>query len=86
MSESTDHESVASMKFNCIAGVIATTKLASFERILWRISKGNIFLKSTDMDGPMTDPDTGEQLYKSLFLLFFQGEELKTRAKKICEG
>merc|ERR1719225_94605 len=79
-------EQVASMKFNCIAGVVDTSKLASFERILWRISKGNIFLKATDMEDPITDPATGDVLYKSLFLIFFQGEELRARAKKICEG
>ena len=48
--------------------------------------KGNIFLKATDMEDPITDPRTGEVLYKSLFLIFFQGEELRARAKKICEG
>ena len=38
------------------------------------------------MEDPITDPTTGEDLYKSLFLIFFQGEELRARAKKICEG
>lgn len=28
----------------------------------------------------------GDQVYKSVFLIFFQGEQLKTRVKKICEG
>ena len=28
----------------------------------------------------------GEQVRKSVFLLFFQGEELKSRIKKVCEG
>ena len=28
----------------------------------------------------------GDQVYKSVFIIFFQGEQLKTRVKKISEG
>ena len=76
----------SSMKFNVTAGVIDFSKLNSFERILWRISKGNIFLKHSNIDEDLIDPSTGEQVRKSIFLLFFQGEELKSRVKKVCEG
>ncbi len=79
--------SSSSMKFNVVAGVTETHKLVSFERILWRISKGNIFLKHTDItDEDFVNPVTGDKLFKSMFLLFFQGEELKIRVKKVCEG
>ena len=80
----TEVVNVASMKFNVTAGVIETSKLASFERILWRISKGNVFLKSTNLDDPSVDPASGEPIYKSLFLLFFQGEELKVSLIPQC--
>ena len=74
------------MKFNVTAGVIDFSKLNSFERILWRISKGNIFLKHSNIDENLVDPATGDEVRKSIFLLFFQGEELKSRVKKVCEG
>ena len=74
------------MKFNVTAGVIDFSKLNSFERILWRISKGNIFLKHSSIDEDLVDPTTGNEVRKSIFLLFFQGEELKSRVKKVCEG
>lgn len=28
----------------------------------------------------------GDNVYKSVFIIFFQGDQLKTRVKKICEG
>lgn len=28
----------------------------------------------------------GDQVFKSVFIIFFQGDQLKTRVKKICEG
>ena len=74
------------MKFNVTAGVIDFSKLNSFERILWRVSKGNIYLKHSDIAEDLVDPSTGDQVRKSIFLLFFQGEELKSRVKKVCEG
>ena len=81
-----EHSS-SSMKFNVTAGAIATSKLVSFERILWRIAKGNVFLKTSPIDDDnIIDPATGQALQKSLFLMFFQGEELKIRVKKVCEG
>ena len=76
-----------SMKFNVTAGVLESTKMPSFERILWRISKGNIFLKSEELDQEeLVDPVSGDKLQLSMFMLFFQGEELKIRVKKVCEG
>lgn len=28
----------------------------------------------------------GDRIYKSVFIIFFQGDQLKNRVKKICEG
>ena len=29
---------------------------------------------------------TGEELLKSVFIIFYQGDQLRTRVKKICES
>ena len=76
-----DQDHFSSMKFNVTAGVIETSKLPSFEKILWRISKGNIFLKQAEVELEIESEEK-----KSMFLLFFQGDELKIRVKKVCEG
>lgn len=34
----------------------------------------------------VSDHLQGDQVYKSVFIIFFQGDQLKTRVKKICEG
>jgi V-type H+-transporting ATPase subunit a len=41
-----------------IAGVVATGRVPSFERMLWRISHGNIFFKQAQIDQPLKDPVT----------------------------
>ena len=74
------------MKFNITAGVINRSRLLAFETMLWRVSKGNVFLKFADIEEPMEDPNSGDKLYKAVFIIFFQGDALRTRVKKICEA
>lgn len=50
------------------------------------MSKGNVFLKFTDIDQAMEDPNTGNKLYKAVFIIFYQGDALRTRVKKICDA
>ncbi|KAH8240701.1 hypothetical protein KR026_003801 [Drosophila bipectinata] len=69
-----------------VAGVIKLEKFFSFERMLWRISRGNIFLRRSDIDGLCDDEETGRPVLKTVFVAFFQGEQLKQRIKKVCTG
>ncbi len=69
-----------------VAGVILRERLPAFERMLWRVCRGNVFLRQAEIETPLEDPHTGDNVYKSVFIIFFQGEQLKSRVKKICEG
>lgn len=69
-----------------VAGVIKLERFFSFERMLWRISRGNIFLRRNDISGLCDDPETGRKVLKTVFVAFFQGEQLKQRIKKVCAG
>jgi V-type H+-transporting ATPase subunit a len=69
-----------------VAGVIVRERLPAFERMLWRACRGNVLLRHTDIDQPLENPTTGVTVYKSVFLIFFQGDQLKSKVKKICEG
>lgn len=82
----TETTSTAGLRLGSLAGVIHRDRLPAFERMLWRACRGNVFLKQAEIDDPLEDPSTGTKVYKSVFLVFFQGEQLRTRVKKICEG
>ena len=69
-----------------VAGVILRERLPAFEKMLWRACRGNVFLRVAEIEDPLEDPHTGDQVFKSVFVTFFQGEQLKSRVKKICEG
>lgn len=68
------------------AGVILRERIPAFERMLWRACRGNVFLRQAEIETPLEDPQTCIPVYKSVFIIFFQGDQLKTRVKKICEG
>lgn len=69
-----------------VAGVIPREKLAMFERMLWRVSRGNAFLRQQDIPTELKDPVTGAMVRKTVYIIFFQGDQLKLKVKKICEG
>ncbi|XP_036322752.1 V-type proton ATPase 116 kDa subunit a1 isoform X2 [Rhagoletis pomonella] len=78
--------SMGPVQLGFVAGVILRERLAAFERMLWRACRGNVFLRQAMIESPLEDPSNGDQVYKSVFIIFFQGDQLKTRVKKICEG
>uniref|UniRef100_A0A4W3GS35 V-type proton ATPase subunit a n=1 Tax=Callorhinchus milii TaxID=7868 RepID=A0A4W3GS35_CALMI len=75
-----------SIKMDFVAGVIKRERIPMFERMLWRVCRGNVFLRQAEIDNPLEDPVDGGQVDKSVFIIFFQGDQLKNRVKKICEG
>lgn len=109
--------------YRFVAGVIGRERIPTFERMLWRVCRGNVFLRQADIEDPLEDPTSvsliyirydqqslkirhflkfynklsrelsnwlmlqqGDQVHKSVFIIFFQGDQLKNRVKKICEG
>jgi len=74
------------LQLGFVAGVILRERLPAFEKMLWRACRGNVFLRVADIEDPLEDPHTGDEVIKSVFVIFFQGEQLKSRVKKICEG
>lgn len=74
------------LRLGFVAGVIGRERIPTFERMLWRVCRGNVFLRQAEIEEPLEDPTSGDQVHKSVFIIFFQGDQLKNRVKKICEG
>ncbi|CAJ0597797.1 unnamed protein product [Cylicocyclus nassatus] len=78
--------SMTMLRLGFVAGVIRRERLPAFERLLWRACRGNVFLRTSEIDDVLNDTVTGEPVNKTVFIIFFQGDQLKTKVKKICEG
>eukprot|EP01102_Stenamoeba_stenopodia_P011558 TRINITY_DN3565_c0_g1_i2.p1 TRINITY_DN3565_c0_g1~~TRINITY_DN3565_c0_g1_i2.p1 ORF type:complete len:823 (+),score=120.07 TRINITY_DN3565_c0_g1_i2:218-2686(+) len=68
-----------------ITGVIDRSKITTFERIMWRLSRGNMLFKHVEISNPIIDPVTGEIMKKNVFLVFLQGSNVRKKAEKVCE-
>lgn len=76
-------------KVGFIAGTIQKEKVLAFERLLFRATRGNVFLRQTDV-GSLKDPATGEEQAKVVFVVFFAGERAQQKIQKVrtdvCSG
>ncbi|KNE58695.1 hypothetical protein AMAG_04249 [Allomyces macrogynus ATCC 38327] len=69
-----------------VAGVLDRKKALAFERILWRALRGNLYLKSAEIEEPITDPTTDEQVYKNVFVIFAHGNETLHKIRRLSES
>ncbi|KAG2460248.1 VPP4 ATPase, partial [Polypterus senegalus] len=69
-----------------VAGVMNRERMVTFERLLWRACRGNVYIKQSDLDAEIENPVSNEGAKKNAFIIFFQGEQLKNKIIKICDG
>jgi V-type H+-transporting ATPase subunit a len=69
-----------------VAGVLPRTKMAIFERILFRALRGNLFMNNAEIEEAVVDPTTDVAVFKNVFIIFAHGKELINKIKKISES
>ncbi|KAJ3041171.1 H(+)-transporting V0 sector ATPase subunit a [Rhizophlyctis rosea] len=74
------------MNLGFVAGVIPRPRMATFERVLFRALRGNLFMNYAEIDEPIVDPATEETVQKNVFIIFAHGRELLAKIRKICES
>lgn len=85
--------------FRFVAGVVPRERVPAFERMLWRISRGNVFLRQAELEEPLEDPNTVSILcnldtyYKNIVRFSFNKtfvilifNSLLVMARDICHG
>ncbi|XP_020237322.1 V-type proton ATPase subunit a3 [Cajanus cajan] len=74
------------VKLGFICGLVPREKSIPFERIIFRATRGNVFLKQTVVEHPVLDPLSGEKVHKNVFVVFYSGERVKSKILKICDA
>ncbi|KAK6014281.1 V-type ATPase subunit family protein, partial [Ostertagia ostertagi] len=69
-----------------ITGVINRSKVISFERFIWRFCRGKVFVRTADITEKTELFDHDKDDDKAVFILFFSGDQLRSRVQKICAG
>ncbi|AQK99558.1 V-type proton ATPase subunit a1 [Zea mays] len=69
-----------------VSGIILKSKALAFERMLFRATRGNMLFNQASAGEPVTDPISGEEVEKAVFVVFFSGEQAKAKILKICDS
>ena len=81
-----NERSFSGMNIGFVAGVIARDRVASFERILWRTLRGNLYMNQSEIPEPLIDPTNNEAVDKNVFVIFAHGKEILSKIRKISES
>lgn len=74
------------VKLGFVSGLVPREKSMAFERILFRATRGNVFLKQAVVEDPVIDPVSIEKVEKNVFVIFYSGERAKNKILKICDA
>ena len=57
-----------------------------FERLLFRATRGNCFVRFARIDTPLADAETGKDVYMSVFLLFYRSSLIESKVRRIISS
>ncbi|KAM6578782.1 hypothetical protein CsatB_030619 [Cannabis sativa] len=69
-----------------ICGIVCKSKGLSFERMLFRATRGNMLFNQAPADEDIMDPLSNDMVEKMVFVVFFSGEQARTKILKICDA
>lgn len=76
----TSRQNDTSSSRNFITGTVSTSKMPILEKLLWRVTRGNLYLTSL----PIESAELPEK--KTCFLLFVYGENIRVKCTKVIES
>lgn len=84
--DTSGQQSLSVMNIGFVAGVIPRSRIAAFERILWRTLRGNLYMNQSEIPKPIIDPTNNEEIHKNVFVIFAHGKEIIAKIRKISES
>ena len=74
------------MRFSSVVGVVASEEKARFERMIFRSTRGNCFLRFAEIEQAVIDPETNQETPKHVFICFYKSSAIETKLRKICDA
>ena len=73
------------MTFSNIAGVLPIADKVRFERMLFRATRGNCYVRFSPLSSRAVDAH-GEPIAKICFIIFYKSTAIETKIKRICDA
>ena len=73
------------MAFSQIAGVLPAAERVRFERMLFRATRGNCYVRFSPLNRHATDA-RGNVIQKICFIVFYKSTSIESKIKKICDA
>eukprot|EP00567_Pseudictyota_dubia_P009584 CAMPEP_0197448618 /NCGR_PEP_ID=MMETSP1175-20131217/18211_1 /TAXON_ID=1003142 /ORGANISM="Triceratium dubium, Strain CCMP147" /LENGTH=886 /DNA_ID=CAMNT_0042980441 /DNA_START=92 /DNA_END=2752 /DNA_ORIENTATION=+ len=74
------------MRFSSITGVVSTEEKVRFERMIFRATRGNCYVRFAPIKQPITDPENGNLVEKCVFIVFYKSMSIEQKLKNICDA
>lgn len=81
-----DESGYGTFDLEFVAGTIERSRMPTFERILWRVLRGNLYMNYAEIEETFDDPTREEPVRKNVFIIFAHGAELLAKIRKISES
>jgi len=83
--ENQDNGATNKSNLKYVAGVIPRKTMPVFERILFRILRGNLCMNNSEIEEPLQDPETDQKIEKNVFIIFAHGDAMIQKIKRVSE-
>ena len=84
--EANAYQSDRELTFANVAGVIASSDRVRFERMLFRATRGNCYVRFADIEEPLVNTATGTEVNKSVFLILYKSASIEAKIRRICDA
>jgi len=68
-----------------MCGVMPVLQTPLFERMLFRVSRGNTYVRFANVEHDMYDAASGENVKKAVFYVVYVGQQVGKRIEKMCD-
>ncbi|KAJ3439076.1 v-type proton atpase subunit a [Anaeramoeba flamelloides] len=84
MEKSSSDEMKTKTGLQYVSGTIPRERVPILERILWRTTRGNMFLRTAEIETKIKEFHTNKFVTKTAFLIFYQGETIGDKIRRVC--
>jgi len=74
------------MRFSSITGVVSVEEKERFERMIFRATRGNCYVRFSALKQALNDPETGNLVEKCVFIVFYKSLSIEEKLDRICNA